>query len=252
MKTLHELFEDGIKDIYNAEKQLIKALPKMAKMAKNPRLKQGFENHLRETEAHAQRIEMACRSLGMKPSGMVCKGMKGLIDEATEHMSELKPGPAADAELIALAQKVEHYEIGTYGTLCTWAELMGHTEALGLLKNNLSDEERTDQLLTQVAMSEVNQLAARESKDNKMSSNGKMRSGSGTGRRKTTGRRTSTSSRGTTSTRKSATGRSKATTRGRSSTGRATSGRTTGSHSKTGGTRVKSTTRSTRGRASAR
>src|SRR5438045_755819 len=106
MKTLHELFEDGIKDIYNAEKQLVKALPKMAKMAKNARLKEGFENHLRETEAHAQRVEMACQTLGMKPTGMVCQGMKGLIEEATEHMRELKPSACADAELIALAQKV--------------------------------------------------------------------------------------------------------------------------------------------------
>jgi ferritin-like metal-binding protein YciE len=216
MKTLHELFEDGLKDIYNAEKQLIKALPKMAKMAKNTRLKQSFENHLKETEAHAQRIEMACRSIGIKPSGMVCKGMKGLIDEATEHMSGLKPSACADAELVALAQKAEHYEIGTYGTLCTWAELMGHAEALGLLKNNLSDEERTDQLLSQIAQSEVNNMAANESKQMKMAD---------TKRRRTTTTRSKTPTRKTATTR-STTGR--ATTRRKTATGRASGG----SHSK--------------------
>jgi ferritin-like metal-binding protein YciE len=244
MKTLHELFEDGLKDIYNAEKQLMKALPKMAKMAKNPRLKQGFENHLKETEAHAQRIEMACKSLGIKPSGMVCKGMKGLMDEATEHMSDLKSSASADAELIALAQKAEHYEIGTYGTLCTWAQLMGHTEALGLLKNNLSDEERTDQLLSQIAQSEVNNMAASESKQKKMGGN------DSTTKRRTTTKRT-TATRATPS---RATGRRKTTTRATTRT--STTGSPGGSHSKTGGTRGKSTTTrsktGTRSRASAR
>jgi len=158
--------------MYNAEKQLIKALPKMVKMAKNSRLKQGFENHLRETESHAQRVEMACGTLGIKPSGMVCRAMKGLIEEASEHMKGLKPGSTTDAELIALAQKVEHYEIGSYGTLCRWAETMGHTEALDLLKKNLSDEDRTDQLLTQIAESEVNQMAAHDSKNMKVRATG--------------------------------------------------------------------------------
>ncbi len=244
MKTLHELFEDGLKDIYNAEKQLIKALPKMAKMAKNPRLKQGFVNHLKETEAHAKRIEMACQSIGIKPSGMVCKGMKGLVDEANEHMSDLKPSASADAELIALAQKAEHYEIGTYGTLCTWAELMGHTEALGFLKNNLSDEERTDQLLSQIAQSEVNNMAANESKQMKMGGKG-----SATKRRTATKRTTATRA-----TPSRATGRRKTTTR---ATTRTSATRLSGgSHSKSDGTKGKTTTTrsksGSRARASAR
>ena len=163
MPTFHELFEDGIKDAYNAEKQLIKALPKMAKLAKNPQLKQGFENHLQQTEGHARRIEQAAQALGFKPSGMVCKAMQGLVEEANEHTKGLKPSACTDAELIALAQKVEHYEIATYGTLCEWAKLMGHEEAYGLLQQNLTEEEQTDALLTQIAEGQVNQMAMEES-----------------------------------------------------------------------------------------
>lgn len=162
MPTFHEMFEDGIKDAYNAEKQLIKALPKMAKLAKNSQLKQGFENHLQQTEGHARRIEQAAQTLGFKPSGMVCKAMQGLVEEANEHTKDLKPSACTDAELIALAQKVEHYEIATYGTLCEWAKLMGHEEAYGLLQQNLTEEEQTDQFLTQIAEGTVNQMAMDE------------------------------------------------------------------------------------------
>jgi ferritin-like metal-binding protein YciE len=204
MPTFHEMFEDGIKDAYNAEKQLIKALPKMAKMAQNQGLRDGFENHLRQTEGHARRIEQAASQLGFKPSGMVCKAMKGLVEEADEHMKGLKPSACTDAELIALAQKVEHYEIATYGTLCEWARMMGHEEAFGLLKQNLTEEEQTDELLTRLAEGQVNQMAAEESNQMMMEdSHSKGSNGSSSGRSKTSSARKTTTSR-------SSSGRSKA------------------------------------------
>jgi len=151
LKTLHELFEDGLKDMYNAEKQLIKALPKMVKMAKNSRLKQGFENHLRETESHAQRVEMACATLGIKPSGMVCRAMKGLIEEGSEWMEEDAEPEVMDASLIAAAQRVEHYEIAGYGCVRTYAQLLGNEKAARLLQQTLDEEGKTDKLLTDLA-----------------------------------------------------------------------------------------------------
>ena len=258
MKTLHELFEDGIKDMYNAEKQLTKALPKMAKMANDQRLKEGFQNHLRQTEEHARRIEQACQTLNMKPTGAVCRAMMGLVEEANEHMKGLKPSACTDAELIQLAQKVEHYEIGSYGTLCEWAKLMGHEDAELLLHQTLDEERQTDELLTQIAESEVNQQAAEESKQMGMG-NGQMggRGQRGSTKRRTTTRRSSTRSTGarggrgrTTSTRTS--GRSTSTR----SSGRGTSGRSTGGHAKTGtssrGGSSKSGTTSSRGRSRSR
>ncbi|MEA2552615.1 MAG: hypothetical protein QOJ65_791 [Fimbriimonadaceae bacterium] len=198
MSNFHEMFEEGLKDIYNAEKQLTKALPKMAKMAKNPQLKQGFENHLRQTEEQCRRIEQACQMLGTKPTGMVCKGMKGLIEEATEHMQGLKPSACTDAELIGLAQKAEHYEIATYGTLCEWAKTMGHNEILSLLKLNMSEEESTDELLSQIAEGQVNQMAAKESEQMMMEEQKSGRSGgsSSRGRSSSAGRSSSSRSAG--------------------------------------------------------
>jgi ferritin-like metal-binding protein YciE len=225
MKTLHELFVDGIKDMYNAEKQLTKALPKMAKMASDQRLKEGFQNHLRQTEEHARRVEQAAATIGEKPSGMVCKAMKGLVEEASEHMKELKPSSCADAELIQLAQKVEHYEIGSYGTLCEWARLMGHEEAMNLLQQNLDEEKETDMLLTEIAESEVNRMAAEESKQ--MMMDGSMQKGGGSTRKRTAAKKPS----------------------GRASGGRSGGGRATGGHSK--GTAAKGKT-SARGKTPAR
>lgn len=199
MQTFHEMFEDGIKDAYNAEKQLIKALPKMAKMAQNQELKEGFENHLQQTEGHARRIEQAAEQLGFKPSGMVCAAMKGLVEEAEEHMKGLKPSACTDAELIALAQKVEHYEMATYGTLVEWAKIMGHEEAMGLLQQNLTEEEETDELLTQIAEGSVNQMAADESGQSMMGdghSKGGNGGGSSTKSKTTTSRSKSTTSSG--------------------------------------------------------
>jgi ferritin-like metal-binding protein YciE len=148
---LHELFLDEFADIYNAEKQLTKALPKMAKAAKTPELRQAFETHLRETENQIKRLEQAIETLDESLKRKKCKAMEGLVEEAREILEEQKGSSALDAGLIAAAQKVEHYEIASYGTLCRWAEMMGHTEALNFLKQNLAEEKATDEKLTQVA-----------------------------------------------------------------------------------------------------
>jgi ferritin-like metal-binding protein YciE len=243
MKTLHELFVDGIKDMYNAEKQLIKALPKMAKLAKDEQLKEGFQNHLRQTEEQAQRIEQVCQSLGEKPAGMACKAMKGLVDEANEHLQGMKASSCTDAELIALAQKVEHYEIGSYGTLIEWAKLMDHEDAVNLLQQNLDEEKETNEQLTQIAESSVNQMAAEESQQ--MGMGDRAMTGNTRGRGKATG-----------TTRKPATQRGSGRAPAKRATGRgATSGRgKTNGRAKAsgrGGTATRGKTKA-RGRASAR
>ena len=153
---LHELFLDELADIYNAEQQLTKALPKMAKAARNEEVREGFEVHLQETENQIQRLEQVVDALGESMKRKVCKGMKGLIEEGSEMMQEKKGSSAIDATLIAAAQKVEHYEIASYGTLCAWAKLMNHNEALELLHETLEEEKATDEKLTQLAESTAN------------------------------------------------------------------------------------------------
>jgi len=148
---LHEAFLDEVADIYNAEQQLIKALPRMAKAAQSEELRDAFEAHLGETEQQAQRIKEAIDSLGESLKRKKCKGMEGLIDEGKEMMEEYKGDPAIDAVLIAAAQKIEHYEIASYGTICTWAEQMGHSQALRLFKENLGEEKAADEKLTGIA-----------------------------------------------------------------------------------------------------
>ena len=159
---LHKLFLDDLADIYNAENQLLKALPKMAKAAQSEELRDAFETHLEETRGQIARIENVVRVLGESLKRKKCKGMEGLLEEGKEMMEEKADSPALDAALIAAAQKVEHYEIATYGTLCTWAELMGHREALNLLKQNLSEEEAADETLTEIAESVANIQAERD------------------------------------------------------------------------------------------
>ena len=159
---LHELFLDELADIYNAEQQLTKALPKMAKAARNEEVRQGFETHLEETENQIQRLEQVVESLGESMKRKVCKAMKGLIEEGSEIMQEQKGSPAIDAALIAAAQKVEHYEIASYGTLCAWAKQMGHNDALELLHETLEEERATDEKLTQLAEQAANIEAEQE------------------------------------------------------------------------------------------
>jgi ferritin-like metal-binding protein YciE len=150
-ENLHELFIDELRDIYDAEKQLIKALPKMAKAAESPELRAGFEEHLEITRMQVNRCEEIFKSLGMAARGKPCEGMKGLIKEGQEMMEELETGPTLDAALIASAQKVEHYEIASYGTLATFAEILGLQDAKDLLGQTLDEEKDADEKLTQAA-----------------------------------------------------------------------------------------------------
>lgn len=156
LKTLDELFLHLLKDIYNAEKQLVKALPKMAKAAASDKLMAGFEEHLDQTEGHVERLETIFKSLGVPARGTKCAAMEGLVEEGSEMIDEDAEPAVKDAGLIAAAQKVEHYEIATYGTLVAFAELLGHADAVELLQQTLDEEKATDEKLTQLAESEIN------------------------------------------------------------------------------------------------
>ena len=149
-KALMDLFVDELKDLYSAETQLIKALPKMAKVATSDDLRSGFEQHLEQTKEHARRIEEICSELGEKPTGKKCGGMEGLIGEGKEMMDEFE-GDLLDAALISAAQRVEHYEIAAYGTVRTYAELLSQDRAVELLEETLQEEKETDQKLTELA-----------------------------------------------------------------------------------------------------
>ena len=149
-ENLQELFVEELKDIYDAEKQLVKALPKMAKAAESAELRGAFEEHLEITRAHVGRLEEVFKGLGMAARGKTCEGMKGLVEEGQEAIEELE-GTVLDAALIASAQKVEHYEIATYGTLATFAEVLGMEDAKDLLGQTLDEEKEADEKLTQIA-----------------------------------------------------------------------------------------------------
>jgi ferritin-like metal-binding protein YciE len=153
---LHELFLDELADMYHAEHQLVKALPKMAKAAESDELKTAFENHLQETENHVSRLDQVFASLDEKARSKKCKAMHGLVEEAEEILKENKDSTALDAALISAAQKVEHYEIASYGTLAAWAEQMGHDEALLLLKETLGEEKAADEKLSELALYRAN------------------------------------------------------------------------------------------------
>ncbi len=158
---LHELFEDQIKDLYSAENQILKALPKMAKSSTNAQLRTAFERHLEETRGHVARLEQIAEELDFTPKGKKCKGAEGLIEEGKGVMEEFDED-TLDAGLIGAAQKVEHYEIAAYGTARTHAELLGYKKAARLLQQTLDEEERTDKKLTQIAESVVNVEALQE------------------------------------------------------------------------------------------
>jgi ferritin-like metal-binding protein YciE len=149
--ALKSLYIDELKDLYSAENQLIKALPKMAKAATSPELKKGFEEHLEQTREHARRLELICKSLGESPKGKKCKGMEGLIEEGSERIEEDPGDEELDAGLIAAAQRVEHYEIAGYGCVRTYAELLDEGDAASLLEETLEEEKETDQKLTGLA-----------------------------------------------------------------------------------------------------
>jgi ferritin-like metal-binding protein YciE len=156
LSSLDDLFLDELKDIYNAEKQLTKALPKMAKSATSPELKTAFEEHLEQTKGQIERLEQVFQSIDKKALGKTCKAMQGLLEEGEELMEQDAEASVKDAALISAAQKVEHYEIGSYGTLATYAKLLGYTEALSLLKETLNEEKQTDTKLTKIAEKKIN------------------------------------------------------------------------------------------------
>jgi ferritin-like metal-binding protein YciE len=158
-KQLDELFHDTLKDIYFAEKKILATLPKMEKAAHASELKKAFAKHRTETEGHVSRLEKVFEAIGKKPQGKTCNAIVGITDEGAEIMKEYKGSPALDAGLLAAAQAVEHYEISRYGTMKTWAQELGLTEAVRLLDQTLREEEKTDETLTRIAETIVNQEA---------------------------------------------------------------------------------------------
>jgi ferritin-like metal-binding protein YciE len=159
LKSLDDLLLDQLQDLYGAEGQLIKALPKMAKAASAQPLQEAFREHLDETKRQRERLEQVFRSLDQKPKAKKCKGMQGLIEEGQELMEEDAEPAVLDAGLIAAAQRVEHYEMAAYGTVRTLAQTLGHQEAADLLQQTLDEEGETDHLLTDLAESQVNPRA---------------------------------------------------------------------------------------------
>lgn len=161
-KTLDELFYDTVKDIFYAEKKILTALPKMAKAAQNPDLKAAFEKHETETEEQVSRLQQIFELLEKKPQGKKCLAIDGIIEEGQEIAKEYKGSTALDSGLLAAAQAVEHYEISRYGTLRTWAQELGLTEAVRLLEATLKEEEETDLILSELARTCVNREAQSE------------------------------------------------------------------------------------------
>ena len=160
LDSLQALFLNELKDVYHAEKQLLRALPRMAKAAESPDLQEAFTSHLKETEGHVKRLERIFKDLGEAARGKRCKGMEGLVEEGKEVLEEDGEGPVIDAALISAAQRVEHYEIAAYGCLRTYAQLLGLDNAVELLAQTLAEEEAADEKLTSIGERGVNAEAA--------------------------------------------------------------------------------------------
>ncbi len=162
LNNLADLFYDELRDVLSAEQQLLKALPKMAKKATSPQLVEAFESHLAETVKQVERVQAAFADTGKAPRAKTCEAMKGLLAEASSMMEEKADPDVMDAVLIACAQKVEHYEIATYGTLCSWAKSLGYEQALAVLKENIAEEENADKKLTALSV-QINEAAISQS-----------------------------------------------------------------------------------------
>jgi ferritin-like metal-binding protein YciE len=171
MNNLEQLFEETLRDIYYAEKAILKNLPKMAKKASSEDLAAAFDSHVDQTEVHVERLEKIFEMIGKAPRGKRCPAMDGLAEEAAEVMQEAKDDTVRDAGMLAAAQSVEHYEISRYGTLAAWAEKLGMSDAVKLLESTLQEEKDTDLKLSELAMSEIN-LEASAGGDDKTSSRG--------------------------------------------------------------------------------
>ncbi len=168
METLDELFLETLKDVYFAEGAILKALPKMTKKAKSEELRAAFTQHVKETEGHVKRLDQVFKMIGVKAQGKECPALLGLVKETEELMAEAKSGAVLDAGLIGCAQAVEHYEMARYGTLCAWAEQLGHQDAVGLLRQTLDEERACDEALSELAgelNSEANSQHKKSSKD---------------------------------------------------------------------------------------
>jgi ferritin-like metal-binding protein YciE len=161
-KTLDDLFYDTLKDIYFAERQVLKALPKMARSATNPKLRAAFEKHLEETHHHVERLQQVFDVIGKRAQSKTCEAIQGILSEGEEIMEAFKGTPALDAGLVSSAQAVEHYEITRYGTLRAWAQQLGHKEAVTLLEQTLKEESKTDEALTTLAESVINAAAEKK------------------------------------------------------------------------------------------
>jgi ferritin-like metal-binding protein YciE len=160
LDSLDKLFLEELKDVYNAEKQIVRALPRMAKAAESRELQQAFTQHLAETQGHVERLERIFKGLDQAVRGKKCKGMEGLLEEGKEILEQEGEGAVIDAALIAAAQRVEHYEMAAYGCLRTYAQLLGYSDAEKLLQQTLNEEEAADRKLTQIGEGGVNQAAA--------------------------------------------------------------------------------------------
>jgi Mn-containing catalase len=167
MPVLEELLIEEMQDLLHAEGQLVKALPKMAKASHSPKLKEAFESHLQQTEGHVERLKQAFELMGAKPKSKPCKGMQGLVEEGSETITEgkEKEDGIADLALIAAAQKVEHYEISGYGTLRALAEHLGKSDVARLLAQTLAEEEKTDELLTKISPSVLDEIPEEEDEE---------------------------------------------------------------------------------------
>jgi ferritin-like metal-binding protein YciE len=159
VKTLNNLFEDTLKDIYYAENKILKALPKMAKAAHSDELRTAFQKHLKETEGQVSRLEKVFKLVDLTPRGKKCEAIEGILEEGAEIIKEFKGAPALDAGLVSAAQAVEHYEIARYGTLKRWAEQLGLNDAIKLLDATLTEEKNTDEALTELAETMINEHA---------------------------------------------------------------------------------------------
>ena len=160
MKTMNDACLTMLQDIYYAERQILKALPKMAKAADSEKLKQGFMKHREETEHQVERLQQVFEHMGKRARGQTCEAINGIIEEGEEFVGEFEKGPVLDAALAANAQAVEHYEMARYGTLIAWFEAIGMTEPARLLEQTLEEEKKADHLLNEIARSELNQKAA--------------------------------------------------------------------------------------------
>ena len=201
--TAEELFVDELKDIYSAEKQAVKAYPRLTKAVQSEDLKQAMQEHLEQTKGQIERLDRIFEILEKRSSGKTCEGMKGLIEEAQTQLEEIEMGPVLDCAIIGALQRVEHYEIAAYGTVATLAEAMGHEEVKELLGETLEEEKETDERLTQVAQS-VNSEALSEGgeeeegegeDENESSSNGSRGGASSRGSSRSSSKKKSSSSR---------------------------------------------------------